>query len=312
MSTYKLKILVFLMIFAVFSAFGCSNKKQGKEKDIKDKSTIEKEQKNRENMPEGKGSLGDYDISSDSPERVNLPSELLEVSGITFTDDNRLFAHGDEDGDIFEIDPASGKIIKRFHLGSLMVIKGDFEDITYVNGIFYLAESNGKLYEFTEGNNGEFVKYKTFKTFLTSKNDVEGLCYDNETNSLLLACKESAGKEFGNDKTVYSFALDNLELEQTPRFVISFKDIKNNTVEGKFNPSGIARNPVSGTFYIIAARGNTIIEISKNGEILDQADLPEKIHVQAEGIAFKSDGTLYISNEGKDKQAYIIKYKLNK
>ena len=106
--------------------------------------------------------------------------------------------------------------------------------------------------------------------------------------------------------------MDNLELEQTPRFVISFKDIKNNTVEGKFNPSGIARNPVSGTFYIIAARGNTIIEISKNGEILDQADLPEKIHVQAEGIAFKSDGTLYISNEGKDKQAYIIKYKLNK
>lgn len=312
MCTYMFKIFGFVVIFTVFSVFGCSNKKQGKEKDIKEKSTIEKEQNNRENLPEGKGSLSDYDISSDSPKRVNLPSELLEVSGITFTDDNRLFAHGDEDGDIFEIDPVNGKIIKKFHLGSLLVVKGDFEDITYVNGKFYLIESNGKLYEFTEGNNGEFVKYQTYKTFLTAKNDVEGLCYDNETNSLLLACKESAGKEFGNDKTVYSFALDNLELEQAPRFIISFKDIKNNTVEGKFNPSGIARNPVSGTFYIIAARGNTILEISKNGEILDQADLPEKVHIQAEGIAFKSDGTLYISNEGKNKQGYFIEYKINK
>jgi uncharacterized protein YjiK len=312
MNTYLLKTFCFLLIFTAFSVFGCGSKKQGKDKDANEKTTTEKEQKTRDKMPKGKGSLSEYDISSLSPERVNLPSELLEVSGITFTDDNRMFAHGDEDGDIFEIDPSGGNIIKKFHLGSLLVVKGDFEDITYVNGKFYLVESNGKLYEFSEGNNGEFVKYKTYKTFLTGKNDVEGLCYDNETNSLLLACKGSGGKDYGKDKTVFSFSLDNLELDQTPRFIISAKDIKNNSVEGKFNPSGIAKNPISGSFYIIAAQGNTILEISKNGEVLDQADLPEKVHVQAEGIAFKNDGTLYISNEGREKQAYFILYKLNK
>jgi len=312
MNAYKLKILGFLLILMVFSAIGCGSKKQGKDNDIKDKITTVKEQKTKDKMHEGKGSLSDYDISSLSPDRVDLPSELVEVSGITFTDDNRMFAHGDEDGDIYEINPAGGNIIKKFHLGSLLVIKGDFEDITYVNGKFYLVESNGKLYEFSEGSNGEFVKYKTYKTFLTGKNDVEGLCYDNESNSLLLACKESGGKEYGKDKTVYSFSLDNLELDEVPRFIISAKDIENNSVEGKFNPSGIAKNPLSGTFYIIAARGNTLLEVSKSGEILDQADLPEKIHVQAEGIAFKNDGTLYISNEGRDKQAYIVVYKINK
>lgn len=312
MNTYQLKIFVFLLIFTAFSAFGCGSKKQGKDKDNKENSTTQNQQKTKDNMPYGKGSLSDYDLSSLTPERVNLPSELLEVSGITFTDDNRMFAHGDEDGDIFEIDPLTGKIIKKFYLGSLLVAKGDFEDITYVDGKFYLIESNGKLYEFTEGNNGEFVKYKTYKTFLTGKNDVEGLCYDNETNTLLLACKESGGKEYGKDKTVYSFSLDNLELDEVPRFIISAKDIRNNSVEGKFNPSGIAKNPLSGTFYIIAARGNTLLEVSKSGEILDQADLPEKIHIQAEGIAFKNDGTLFISNEGKDKQAYFVVYKLNK
>ncbi|NOS84805.1 MAG: hypothetical protein HOP31_06670, partial [Ignavibacteria bacterium] len=311
MNTYLLKTFGFLLIFTAFLVFGCGSKKQGKDKDANEKTTTEKEQKTRDKMPQGKGSLSEYDISSLSPERVNLPSELLEVSGITFTDDNRMFAHGDEDGDIFEIDPSGSNIIKKFHLGSLLVVKGDFEDITYVNGKFYLVESNGKLYEFSEGNNGEFVKYKTYKTFLTGKNDVEGLCYDNETNSLLLACKGSGGKDYGKDKTVYSFSLDNLELDQTPRFIISAKDIKNNSVEGKFNPSGIAKNPISGSFYVIAAQGNTLLEISKNGEVLDQADLPEKIHVQAEGIAFKNDGTLCISNEGREKQAYFILYKLN-
>ena len=312
MSTNQLKIWGFLMIFLVFTTFGCGSKKQGKEKDNKDKQNTEKEQVTKEKMPGGNGSLSDYDISSASPDRVNLPSELIEVSGITFTEDNRMFAHGDEDGDIFEIDPLTGKIIKKFYLGSLLVIKGDFEDITYAKGKFYLVESNGKLYEFTEGNNGEFVKYNTYKTFLTGKNDVEGLCYDNETNSLLLACKESGGKDYGKDKTVYTFSLDNLELDQTPRFIISAEDIRNNSVEGKFNPSGIAKNPISGSFYIIAARGNTILELSKTGEVLDQASLPEKVHIQAEGIAFKNDGTLFISNEGKEKQAYFVVYKLNK
>ncbi|HMQ78988.1 MAG TPA: SdiA-regulated domain-containing protein [Ignavibacteria bacterium] len=302
-------IWVFPVIFAIFSYVGCTSKKQEKEKDTKDKVAFEREQKTIDNIPDGIGSLGDYDISSQSPEKVDLPSELIEVSGITFTDDNRLFAHGDEDGDVFEIDVSTGKIIKRFHLGSWLVIKGDFEDIAYAKGKFYLVESNGKLYEFSEGNNGEFVKYKTYKTFLSGKNDVEGLCFDNETNSLLLACKESGGKDYGKDKTVYSFSLDNLELDEVPRFIISSKDIKNNSVEGKFNPSGIAKNPVSGSFYLIAAKGNTIVELSKNGEILDQADLPEKVHIQAEGIAFKNDGTLFISNEGKEKQAYFVVYK---
>ena len=313
MNKFNLKFLSFTLIFAAFLAIGCSSKKQNKEKDTtKEENTIEKEQKPKNKVPGGSGSLSNYNISSESPERISLPNELMEVSGITFTDDNRMFAHGDEDGDIFEIDPASGKIINQFSIGSFLTVKGDFEDITYAKGKFYLVESSGKIYEFTEGSNGELVKFKTYKTFLNEKNDVEGLCYDNETNSLLLACKGSGGKEYGKDKAVYTFSLDNLELDPTPRFIISAKDIKNNSVEGKFNPSGIAKNPVNGTFYIIAASGNTILEVSKTGEVLDQADLPEKIHIQAEGIAFKNDGTLYISNEGRNKQAYFIVYGLNK
>ena len=146
MNKFNLNFLCILLVFAAFLATGCDSNKQNKEKDpAKEKNTTEKEQKLKDKMPTGKGSLGDYDISSESPERIALPTVLMEVSGITFTEDNRMFAHGDEDGDVFEIDPASGKIIKQFSIGSFLTVKGDFEDITYAKGKFYLIESNLSL-----------------------------------------------------------------------------------------------------------------------------------------------------------------------
>lgn len=305
----SMKLLLVLAVCIL--AFACGNKKDsGKDKSVNDKTSQQK--KENKTQTAGNSTLDKYDISSESPQILKLSSELQEISGITFTKDNRLFAHGDEDAEIFEINPADGKIIKKFSLGDILVVKGDFEDIASVNEKFYLVESNGKIYEFNEGKNNKSVDYKTYKTPLSSKYDVEGLCFDSETMSLLLACKEFGGEDIGKDKAVYSFGLANKELNEKPRFVIPQKEIKNNSSEGKFNPSGISRNPVSGTFFIIAARGNTIVELSANGDILNQKDLPESVHKQAEGIAFKSDGTLFISNEGRGKTPAIVIYEMKK
>ena len=194
----------------------------------------------------------------------------------------------------------------------MLVVKGDFEDIAFVKDRFFMLESKGKLYEFKEGGDGSFVDYKTYKTFLNSCNNTEGSCYDPASNSLLFACIDSPGKDYKKEKAVYSFSLGDMTLDETPRFLISHKDIKSNTEEGKFNPSGIARNPLSGTFFIIAARGNTIIELSKEGVVLNQQDLPESVHRQAEGIAFKKDGTLFISDEGRSKKPVIVIYPMKK
>lgn len=295
------------ILILCLAAIACGNKKQsGKNNTDEDKKISNKKETSVSSA------LDNYDISSENPKIIKLSSELLEISGITFTNDDRLFAHGDEDAEIFEINQSDGKIIKKFSLGDLLVVKGDFEDISAVNDKFYLVESNGKLYEFSEGENNKSVDYKTYKTPLSSKYDVEGLCFDINTNSLLLACKEYGGKDAGKDKSVYSFPLASKEMDEIPRFLIPQKEIKNNTAEGKFNPSGIARNPVSGTFFIIAARGNTIVELSPKGEILNQKDLPESVHKQAEGIAFKSDGTLYISNEGRGKTPLLVIYEMKK
>jgi uncharacterized protein YjiK len=173
-------------------------------------------------------------------------------------------------------------------------------------------KSSGKIFEFNEGENNGSVLYKIIKTFLTKENNIEGLCYDPETNALLLACKDSPGKGYEKMRAVYSFSLNSMIVDEKPRFLIPIKAIKNNMLENEFNPSGISRQPVSGTFFIIASRGNTIVEVSKSGEILDQKNLPESIHIQPEGITFSKSNTMYISNEGKNKHARIAVYPMNK
>jgi len=298
------KFILALILLVISYSCGTKNKNMTQDKDqtpdTKNKSSNEKT------------ALDWYDIDSDDHEFIKLSDELNEISGIAFTGDNRLFAHGDEDADIFQINPGTGEIIKRFSLGKLLVLTGDFEDIAWVNNKFYLLESKGNIYEFSEGSNGQFVTYKKYKTELNAANNVEGLCYDNTTNALLVVCKDYPGDGYEKQKAVYSFSLSSFTMEPKPRFLVTMKSIRKNTIENEFSPSGIAKNPVSETFFIIAARGNTILELNKEGGLINQKDLPEKIHKQAEGIAFMSDGTLYISDEGKNKTARLVAYKMSK
>lgn len=84
-------------------------------------------------------------------------------------------------------------------------LREDFERITYANGLFYLLTGKGNLYEFSGGDDNEKVKYEKYKTFLHGDNNVEGLCYDPDNNSHLLACKGNPGKKLRGNRTVYEF-----------------------------------------------------------------------------------------------------------
>lgn len=252
-----------------------------------------------------------YDLSDASASVVKLPDEVKEVSGITGTPDGRFFCHGDEDADVFEIDPKTGKILKTFFVGNTTLgtsVRGDFEDIAFVNDKFYLLESKGHIIEFKEGNPGEHVEYQTYKTKLTAANDCEGLCYDPATNSLLIACKGAPGERYEKGRAVYAFSLESKTLDEKARFFIPLDQLR----EKEFSPSGIARNPDLGSFFIISARGNAIIEISKDGRILNQRDLSREINRQPEGITFDNQKNLIITNEGGPGRPRLVSYPMRK
>ena len=189
----RYRFYLFLLIFASFLAISCTSKKEKTEKSTDKKTDTDvKENKSEKRSADTTGGLlSNYDISSGDPKVLELSSSLMEISGITFTPDNRLFTHGDEYGDIYELNPDNGKIIKMFSLGDIKVIKGDFEDIAYANEKFYLLESKGKLYEFSDGKSGSFVDYKTYKTI---SNCIAGLCVIPVVWTVKVAIKNSRTK----------------------------------------------------------------------------------------------------------------------
>ena len=252
--------------------------------------------------------LASYDLSEKKPLRLTLPTQLSEASGLAFTPDGRLFSHGDERGVVYQIDYSQGTIIKQFSLGSFGV-KDDFEDIAIVDKIFYMVTSNGTLFEFSEGDDRQRVEFKKYQTSLSAKNDVEGLAYDPATSSLLLACKGSPGYGYDRLRAIYSFSLKSKELFKKPRFLISLETVTRNSARGEFKPSGIALHPKSKTFFVIAAHGESIVELSADGKLLAQQTINPKANPHPEGIAFAPDLTLLLCNDGQGKPGSISLYK---
>ncbi len=286
---------IVVIISLVLVTLSCGSKEKDKNKSEDKKSTSI-------NLDDSLTSLSRYDLAATDPKLIPLSNELKEISGIVSTPDGRLFAHNDESSMVYEISSADGSIVKRFAAGK-PALKDDFEDIEYVAGTFYMVNSKGDIIEFKEAGDQEYSDIIKRKTPLTGSYDVEGLCYDEATNSLLLACKGFSGEKGSDDKAVFPFSLADKKLSDKPRFVISSGEV------GKdFNPSGIRKNPLTGTFYLISSTGNSIIEISKDGKLLGKKKLHGKIHEQPEGITFLPDNSLLISNEGKSGKGYIVIY----
>ncbi len=272
-----------------------------------------------------KSTLNAYFTDSQNSESLKLPHKLTEISGMACAVDGRIFVHNDEKGILYQIDYKTGKIKKSFDLGK-KVLKEDFEGIAIVGDLFYMVSSSGNIFEFKEGEDDDHVKFKKYKTHLSTDNDVEGLCFDPKTNSLLLACKGSPGKKYKGNRAVYEFSLAEKELYKKPRFLLPIKKILNDDefsfvsklseffllTDNTFAPSAIEYNPVTDTFYILAFKGMMIVELSREGNIVDKIKLDSKKHNQPEGLTFTLEHDLLISDEGGNHRATITNYTYKK
>ena len=266
----------------------------------------------------------DHYPDKDQPDKqVKLSKKITEISGLAVSGDGRIFAHDDELAVIYQLNSDNGNIVKQFFLGKKKPLKGDFEGLAIAGSDFYLTTSAGTIYQFTEGEDDQSVSYRTYKTSLSEKYDVEGLCFDPETGCLLLACKRFAGKNKDGQRSVYSFSLKHMELEKEPRFTIEISAIMKymeRSISKKlgefflliepagFAPSGIERHPVSGTFFILSSQSALIAEVDKAGKVIAVKDLDSRKHRQPEGIVFLPDNTMLISDEGVDQKATLSFY----
>jgi len=267
-----------------------------------------------------------YDLHNPD-KHYKLPSALYEISGIDFYKDDKIACIQDEDGTIFIYDTKKEEITRKIKFGS----DGDYEDIVVIDGVFYILKSNGNIYRVKLKDDGE-VKTKKYETILTKNNDCEGLCYDPQTQSLLVAAKGSASIELNaklkDYKAVYRFDLASKTIDSVPVILIDAKKIFESMEldayqrlsykladlidpDGNivFQPSGIAIHPITNEYYITASVGKKLIVANRENEITYMAYLDKKLFRQPEGIFFGKNGDLYICNEGSGGKGSILVFR---
>ena len=254
-------------------------------------------------------SLENYDLKAETATHWKLPGRLEEISGLAMTLDNQLMAHNDEKAVIHEIDYQNGEIVKAFQLADMKdPVNDDFEGIATVKDRVYLVTSSGRIYEGSRGTDRESVLYNIYSTGVGKDYEIEGLAYDASQQVLLLMCKDARRADLTEQLVLYRWSIDKKQLIEDAHTVIPVIEFSRHIGEKKFQPSGIERHPVSGNYFVVAARQRAIAEITPAGQVVAAKQLPDQWHRQPEGITFAADGTLIIADEGSGRKARLTLY----
>ena len=200
-----------------------------------------------------------------------------------------------------------------------------------VNKTIYVLRSDGVLTEIAGFDSDKF-KRTTYPTNIPWK-DNEGLCYDSKNNRLLIAPKETPGKDSGHKdyRLIYAFNLSTkkpvtepvfrLDLNEIKKFAIDKKikvpmkgkkDKKNEEPDIKFQVSAIGIHPVTGRLFVLSGPERLLFVFDMKGHIVFMERLSGDLFKQPEGITFMKNGDMFISNEGKEKAPTLVRFNYKK
>ncbi len=256
--------------------------------------------------------LTNYNLDAASAENFKLAKSLQEISGLATTGDDRLLAHNDERGSVYQLSMTDGAITKSFSLSNGGgMLKDDFEGIAVGERNLYMTNSAGKIYEFQEGADQEAVPFVTYQTSTGADCEIEGLAYQATTKNLLIMCKNPRSSGMRNHLAIFQWSTETKALLESETIRIPIKSFADKLGSKKFQPSGIEWHAESGHYLIVAARQQAIAEVSPTGEVLHVQKLDGKWHRQMEGITLAANGDLLVSDEGAGKSARLTRYSLN-
>jgi hypothetical protein len=238
--------------------------------------------------------------------RWDLPAMLAEISGLALTADGRLLTHGDETGDVYEIDYRTGLVARRFSLGPDPVTE-DFEAISVRDSVVTLFTSKARLFEFGEGRNESSVPFTTRELVLDDDcREFEGAAYSADGSTLVLACKTPRGK--GKDLLLYRRDASDTTSDRFARIDIPIDSIRARGPTWKeFSASDITIRPDNGHYLLVAGPQRGYLEVTPEGSVVVARSLSAD-HPQAEGIAMTRDGLLLISDEAANGRASLTVY----
>lgn len=263
----------------------------------------------------------EYDFNAPAA-NIKLPKKLKEISGIIFSNADKLLAIQDEKGIVYEIALDNLEQIQKY----IFAENDDYEAITIANNDIYILSSNAVLYKSSVENLASKKLATKIETGLDPAYNTEGICFNPRNQTLLIACKENVSK---SERLIFSFDLKSNSIDKNPYFSIQYKEVLNflkkksksdpffekyqsmlcgPNAELFFAPSDITVQKSSGDIYILSARKyNFLMVLSADFKIKNIIQLPDYIE-QAEGLCFDKDENLYISSEAVDKKSRIFRF----
>ena len=248
--------------------------------------------------------IGDYDYSVNRPESVILlPNELREISGLSLHPSNKdiLLAIQDEYGTIYYISKDQGKIEDRI----LFASQEDYEGIEMIsNDMIATINSKGDVY-LVQLENKKWSSER-INTVLTREDDVEGLTYNGKY--LILSAK-GKGKEKKKKRRLHFFDLESKKVDDEKIIKIDNDQVAQKLDKEKIqvSPSAVTYLPNHRIYTVVASADKCILTIDSSGTILAAVELDPRIYKQPEGICIDENHNIYISSEGVDGSAKLIK-----
>ena len=238
-----------------------------------------------------------YDLSK--PVKYEMPTELLEISGIAFNsgDNSRIYAEQDEDGNIYYFRPGD-KQVSHAKFGK----HGDYEDVAITGSRAVMLRSDGRLYSLAlnQVNSGKLTDIKEFNNLLPA-GEYEGLYADQPANKLYALCKQCPGDKHDKECSGFIFNVSaDGSISKAGNFKVDVRKISelSGKKKLKFHPSALAKNQLTKQWYILSSVNKLLVVTDVNWNVLQAYPLNPGKFLQPEGIAFDKQGNLYISNEG--------------
>ncbi len=245
-----------------------------------------------------------YNFSTPLTDKLDL--KLQEISGITWDSKNNVFLAVDDGSDkLFFLDKETKLIVAEYVFGD----KGDYEDVAILNGIPYILRSDGMITKFIKDSTGKTFGLEAGTISLTGANDFETMYSDPARNALVLICKNC---EMDDDKTVSAFAFypDSIGFDNKPLYTIDAAKVAalSPFKTSKLQPSAGAIHLILQKLFILSSASNQLVIADLNGKVEAVYKLSPKLFPQPEGITFKEKGDMYISNEGINTKATLLKF----
>lgn len=242
---------------------------------------------------------------------IKLDLKLKEISGLAWdAARNEFLAHQDESGLLFMLDKETKAIIppSPYKFGG----KGDYEDVTIYNGTPYILRSDGMITKIIRDSAG-VRGIEAGKLNITGTNDFETMYADTARKALIIVCK-NCGMDDKTKVSAFAYYPDSVGFVSDPIFQIDAAKIKQMAAEAghkktsKFQPSAAAIHPILNKLFIISSASSQLVICDLNGNPESVSELGKNLFPQPEGLTFKNNDWMYISNEGVSSKGTILRF----